>query len=134
MAIRSNRPGGFLSEEERGAVERAIAAAERETSGEIRVHISRNVKGDPLEAASRVFARLGMHQTAARNGVLIYISVADHRFAIVGESLIRYTEEVVLPRIDASLAELEAAPVPAGEAGRALTAGASQQRRRATPS
>jgi hypothetical protein len=29
-------------------------------------------------------------------------------FAIVGESLIRYTEEVVLPRIDASLAELPA--------------------------
>jgi len=27
-------------------------------------------------------------------------------FAIVGESLIRYTEEVVLPRIDASLSEL----------------------------
>jgi radical SAM superfamily enzyme YgiQ (UPF0313 family) len=33
-------------------------------------------------------------------------------FAIVGESLIRYTEEVVLPRIDASLAELDAAAVP----------------------
>jgi hypothetical protein len=30
-------------------------------------------------------------------------------FAIVGESLIRYTEEVVLPRIGASLAELPAA-------------------------
>src|SRR5512138_2666386 len=30
-------------------------------------------------------------------------------FAIVGESLIRYTEEVVLPRIDASLAEIDAA-------------------------
>jgi radical SAM superfamily enzyme YgiQ (UPF0313 family) len=29
-------------------------------------------------------------------------------FAIVGESLIRYTEEVVLPRIDATLAELDA--------------------------
>jgi radical SAM superfamily enzyme YgiQ (UPF0313 family) len=28
-------------------------------------------------------------------------------FAIVGESLIRYTEEVVLPRIDASLSEIE---------------------------
>ena len=28
-------------------------------------------------------------------------------FAIVGESLIRYTEEVVLPRIDASLSELD---------------------------
>jgi radical SAM superfamily enzyme YgiQ (UPF0313 family) len=31
-------------------------------------------------------------------------------FAIVGESLIRYTDEVVLPRIDATLRELEAAP------------------------
>ena len=30
-------------------------------------------------------------------------------FAIVGESLIRYTEDVVLPRIDASIAELDAA-------------------------
>jgi radical SAM superfamily enzyme YgiQ (UPF0313 family) len=39
-------------------------------------------------------------------------------FAIVGESLIRYTEEVVLPRIDASLAELEAAPALAAEADR----------------
>jgi hypothetical protein len=38
-------------------------------------------------------------------------------FAIVGESLIRYTEEVVLPRIDASLAELEAAPSDAQPAG-----------------
>jgi hypothetical protein len=32
-------------------------------------------------------------------------------FAIVGESLIRYTEEVVLPRIDASLAELSSAAI-----------------------
>jgi radical SAM superfamily enzyme YgiQ (UPF0313 family) len=33
-------------------------------------------------------------------------------FAIVGESLIRYTEEVVLPRIDASRAELDGAVRP----------------------
>jgi hypothetical protein len=33
-------------------------------------------------------------------------------FAIVGESLIRYTQEVVLPRIDASIAELDRAPRP----------------------
>jgi radical SAM superfamily enzyme YgiQ (UPF0313 family) len=41
-------------------------------------------------------------------------------FAIVGESLIRYTEEVVLPRIDASLAEHDPAGAPARVPGRAL--------------
>jgi hypothetical protein len=40
-------------------------------------------------------------------------------FAIVGESLIRYTEEVVLPRIDASLAELDAAAARPREAAAA---------------
>jgi len=40
-------------------------------------------------------------------------------FAIVGESLIRYTEEVVLPRIDASLAELGCAVGPGGDHGHA---------------
>jgi len=35
-------------------------------------------------------------------------------FAIVGESLIRYTEEVVLPRIDASLSELDDKNRPQG--------------------
>ncbi len=47
-------------------------------------------------------------------------------FAIVGEDLIRYTEEVVLPRMDAALAELAAAPggPPAlGLAARAVPAG-----------
>jgi radical SAM superfamily enzyme YgiQ (UPF0313 family) len=34
-------------------------------------------------------------------------------FAIVGESLIRYTEEVVLPRIDAALAEIDGSLAPA---------------------
>jgi hypothetical protein len=37
----------------------------------------------------------------------------------VGESLIRYTEEVVLPRLDASLAELDAGVAAAGPPGRA---------------
>ena len=54
-------------------------------------------------------------------------------FAIVGESLIRYTEEVVLPRIDASLAELDDAARPCvfplapatSDAGLALAASAA---------
>ncbi|HYG68195.1 MAG TPA: DUF4070 domain-containing protein [Anaeromyxobacteraceae bacterium] len=43
-------------------------------------------------------------------------------FAIVGESLIRYTNEVVLPRIDASLAELDAAELAAGQRASATRA------------
>jgi len=40
-------------------------------------------------------------------------------FAIVGESLIRYTEEVVLPRIDEALSELDEAKDAGGERARA---------------
>jgi len=82
---RSNRPGAFLTPEERKRVEAAIRAAEGQTSGEIRVVISRQVKGDPLAAARTQFARLRMHETAQRNGVLILLVPATRRFAILGD-------------------------------------------------
>lgn len=63
----------------------AIAAAERNTSGEIRVHIEKVCKGDVLERAKKVFEKLGMTATSARNGVLIYIAEESHKFAIVGD-------------------------------------------------
>ncbi len=85
MAERKKRPTAFLTPEERAAVEDAIAAAEGTTSGEIRVVISRSAKGDPLEAARRAFARLGMQETRERNGVLIYLATADRKFAIYGD-------------------------------------------------
>jgi uncharacterized membrane protein len=74
-----------LGAAEKQAVEEAIAAAERETSGEIRVMVSRTVKGDPLEAAKERFTRLKMQQTRERNGVLILLAVASRRFAILGD-------------------------------------------------
>jgi radical SAM superfamily enzyme YgiQ (UPF0313 family) len=49
-------------------------------------------------------------------------------FAIVGESLIRYTEEVVLPRIDAALSELDAARDPGSGRPRADEARPSARR------
>lgn len=63
----------------------AIAAAERNTSGEIRVHIEKTCHGDVVERAKKVFEKLGMTSTAARNGVLIYIAEESHKFAIVGD-------------------------------------------------
>jgi uncharacterized membrane protein len=63
----------------------AIARAEALTSGEIRILIAREKAADPLAAAQRHFGRLGMTQTTARNGVLIFLAPRSHAFAIVGD-------------------------------------------------
>jgi len=63
----------------------AIAVAESKTSGEIRVHMENTLSGTVLERAAAVFAELGMHQTAERNGVLFYIAINDKQFAVIGD-------------------------------------------------
>lgn len=85
MGTRSTRPGAFLTGEEKARVASAIEAAEKETSGEIRVVISRKVRGGVLDAARDAFRRLKMHQTRERNGVLILIATASRNFAILGD-------------------------------------------------
>jgi uncharacterized membrane protein len=63
----------------------AIAAAEQRTSGEIRVAVSAAAAPEPIAAARRQFERLGMTQTAARNGVLIFVAPASQTFAVIGD-------------------------------------------------
>lgn len=63
----------------------AISEAENNTSGEIRVHIERTCEGDPYQEAIKIFEKLGMTQTEQRNGVLIMVSLNDHKFAIIGD-------------------------------------------------
>ncbi len=75
----------FLSEEDLAAIVRAVAEAEARTSAEIRVHLDHRCPGDALRQAIAVFERLGMHKTAARHGVLIYVAVTDHKLAIIGD-------------------------------------------------
>ncbi|MBC2837731.1 TPM domain-containing protein [Robiginitalea sp. SC105] len=75
----------LLTPEEETEVVEAIREAERETSGEIRVHLEYSVKGEPLKRAGELFYALKMENTRERNGVLIYIAVHDHRFAIYGD-------------------------------------------------
>jgi uncharacterized membrane protein len=75
-----------LGQDDLESVRQAIALAEASTSGEIRVHIERRLAGsDALSRARQVFTDLGMHRTRDRNGVLIYLAVADHHLAIVGD-------------------------------------------------
>lgn len=64
----------------------AIQEAEQKTSGEIRVHVESNCDKDVLDRATEVFAELHMHQTELRNGVLFYVALEDHQFAVLGDA------------------------------------------------
>jgi uncharacterized membrane protein len=118
----------FLSPVDLEAIRRAIADAESGTSGEIRVHLERICFGDPVARAAEVFERIGMHRTALRHGVLLYLAVVDHRLAVVGDQAIHdRVGQAYWQRLAASIAaRLRAAP-PAdaivegvGEIGRTL--------------
>jgi uncharacterized membrane protein len=75
----------FLSPEEEQDIIEAIQNAEKNTSGEIRVHIEQSSKTDAYKRAMEVFHSLKMNETKLRNGVLIYVAVADKTFAIYGD-------------------------------------------------
>ncbi len=75
----------FLSKEEEQEIVAAIQTAELNTSGEIRIHIEATSKTAPYDRALEVFEELKMHATEQRNGVLLYIAVNDHQFAICGD-------------------------------------------------
>lgn len=75
----------FLAEADLDAVAVAVATAEAATSAEIRVHLDARCPGEALARAALVFERLGMHRTAAQHGVLIYVSIEDHKLAILGD-------------------------------------------------
>ena len=75
----------FLSKVEEQEIVQAIVEAEKNTSGEIRVHIEEHSEKSPLERAQEVFFELQMNETQERNGVLFYVCVADKKFAIIGD-------------------------------------------------
>jgi len=74
------------------AIESAVTATEQLHSGEVRFAIeaaldpSRVWLGHtPRQRALEVFAALGVWDTAANNGVLIYVLLADHDVEIVAD-------------------------------------------------
>ncbi len=75
----------FFTNEQQLAIQKAIADAERATSGEVRVHIDDECKGDVLDVAADVFHKLKMNKTELRNGVLFYLAVSNRKFAILGD-------------------------------------------------
>ena len=79
-------PEKAFTKEQKEAMVAAIQKAEKDTSGEIRVHIENRSKIEVLDRAADVFAELKMHKTALRNGVLIYVALLDHKLAILGDA------------------------------------------------
>lgn len=75
----------ILNREEDQRVVEAIRQAERNTSGEIKVHIENRCKGDVEQRSLFIFDKLKLNETQLRNGVLIYLAIKDHKLAILGD-------------------------------------------------
>jgi uncharacterized membrane protein len=76
----------FFTTQQKELIGKAISHAELNTSGEIRVHIENKCKEDVLDRSAYLFEKLEMHKTELRNGVLFYLAVSDHKFAILGDA------------------------------------------------
>ena len=79
-------PSKFFTQEQKKQITDAIKDAELNTSGEIRLHVEKRCKINALDRAAYIFDKLKMHKTEKRNGVLFYLAVDDHKFAILGDA------------------------------------------------
>ncbi|MFK5879218.1 MAG: TPM domain-containing protein [Flavobacteriaceae bacterium] len=75
----------FFTADEEQQVINAIKTAEKNTSGEIRVHIEKATDKNALERATEVFYELKMNETELQNGVLFYVATESHHFAVLGD-------------------------------------------------
>src|SRR5215469_5455342 len=78
----------FVNQLRHDQIVTAIRDAEKKTSGEIRVFISRKHVKDPVRAAQHHFVQMGMEKTRERNGVLIFVAPRAHQFAVIGDSAV----------------------------------------------
>lgn len=77
----------LFSQDEEARITAAIRAAERGTSGEIRIYVEDFCLRDhPVERASELFQLFGMFNTKQRNAVLLYLAEKSRHFAIWGDT------------------------------------------------
>lgn len=75
----------ILNHEEDQRVVEAIKQAEKNTSGQIKVHIENHCRELLEKRALYIFNKLKINETKQRNGVLIYLAVRDKKFVILGD-------------------------------------------------
>ena len=114
--FRDSNPGLFFSKKEKERIVAAIQEAEKQTSGEIRVHLERRFKGDVMAHAREIFERVGMTKTEQRNGVLIYIALKDNKFSIIGDEGIdqKVPDDFWEQTKDLMLVQFKKGDIPAG--------------------
>jgi len=78
-------PDAFLKALDEERIVAAIRQAEARSRGEIRVHVAEREINDPRTEAARVFERLGMTDTAERNGVLLFVAPASQSITVLGD-------------------------------------------------
>ncbi len=83
--MRTYRPNKFFTKQEKEKIVAAIKEAEKQTSGEIRVHLEKKTPAPVLERAQELFYQLGLDKTEQKNGVLIYLAISEKLFAIIGD-------------------------------------------------
>ena len=49
------------------------------------MHFEKSLDLDPIKRAQELFYHLEMDKTQFKNGVLFYVAVDDHKFAIIGD-------------------------------------------------
>jgi len=80
-------PGKILKKEEEIKLVELISKLEHETTGEVRIHLTKHVsKHGVMTDAQTCFDKLGMNKTKDRNGVLLYIAVSDKQLACIGDA------------------------------------------------
>lgn len=79
------KPSHFLKALEHDRIVAAVAAAERGTSGQIRVYVSRRSPENALTLARERFIELGLTRTKQRNAVLLFFAPQVRRVAVVGD-------------------------------------------------
>lgn len=76
----------YFSPEETNCIVDAIREAERRTSGEVRLFIESNCRYvNPIHRAAELFFGYKMDLTDERNGVLVYVAMNDHQYALFAD-------------------------------------------------
>jgi uncharacterized membrane protein len=75
----------FIAALDHARIRAAIAAAESESTGQLRVFVTHKTVTDALAVARKKFFDLGMQKTLARNAILIFFAPRSRQYAIVGD-------------------------------------------------
>ncbi|MHC4743465.1 MAG: TPM domain-containing protein [Planctomycetota bacterium] len=82
---RLGNPEKFFSDTELLSINSAVNEAEKNTSAEVKVVVTRHCWGDLKEKAFKIFRKLDLHRTEQRNCVLVLLVVTNREFLIYGD-------------------------------------------------